>query len=148
MDMMDHDSGSEPSEILEHEGHTYEKKWTGNAVAVPFDWELWKCVERGCAGQIASTVVRTKRWRRKRFTVHRDVASNRLMAFVPRKSHNHAPATMHGKETYKQIGATTAMAKLTPLTLPTTSLTDVLAAPSESSLICKGCLLFLHYLVI
>ncbi|XP_060870680.1 uncharacterized protein LOC132945074 [Metopolophium dirhodum] len=134
MDVMDH-SDSEPSEILEHEGHAYEKKWTGNTVAVAAsDWVLWKCVKSGCPGQIATTAVRTKRWRRKRFTVHRDVAGNRLTAFVPRRPHNHASATVRGKETSKQNGTTTAKSKLTPMTSPTTSLTDVLAAPSFKDL--------------
>jgi len=144
---MEHDSDSEPSEILEHEGYTYEKKWTAGVGAVAAcDWVLWKCVEPGCSGQIATAAVRTKRWRKKRFIVHRNVASNRLTAFVPRRPHNHSPATAHGEETSRPIGTVTAIAKLTPMTSSTASSTDVLAAPSECSFICEDCLLFLQYL--
>ncbi|XP_001944172.2 uncharacterized protein LOC100160441 isoform X3 [Acyrthosiphon pisum] len=135
MDAVDRGSDSEPIEILEHEGHAYEKKYTGNAfVVAASDWVLWKCVKSGCPGKIATTAVRTKRWRRKRFTVRRDVAGNRLTAFVPRRPHNHAPATVHGKETSKLNGMTTAIPELTPMTSPTTSHTDVLAAPSFKEL--------------
>lgn len=134
MDGLEHDSDSEPSEIVEHKGYTYEKKWTTNAGAVAAsDWVLWKCVERNCAGQIATTAVRTKRWRRKRFALHRDVASNRLMAFVPQRPHNHGPMAAHGNETSRQIGTATAIAKQTLLPTPSTRSTNALDVPSEFS---------------
>lgn len=122
---MEHDSDSEPSDIVEHEGFTYEKMWTGDTGAA-CDWFLWKCVERGCSGQIATAAIRTNRW--KRFAVHRDVTGNGLTAFVLRRPHNHA----HGKETSRQIGTTAAIGESTSTltTAPTTSSTDALAAPN------------------
>jgi len=146
--MMEHDSDSDPSEIVEHEGHTYEKKWTGNTGdEASCNWVLWKCVERGCAGQIATAAVRTKRWRRKRFAVYRDIARNRLTAFVPRRPHNHEPATAHVNDKSRQIATVTAIAKPTSMPSTTTSPTEGLAAPCECSFIFEDCLLFLRLLV-
>lgn len=143
MDELEHDSDSEPSEIMEHKGYTYERKWKANVSAVAaHDWVNWKCVERSCTGKIATAAVRTKRWRRQRFAVHRDVASNRLMAFVPQRPHNHAPMTAHRNEMTRQIG--TATVKQTPMPSPSTSSTNSLAAPGEFSFICKECFLFLY----
>uniref|UniRef100_A0A2S2P154 Uncharacterized protein n=1 Tax=Schizaphis graminum TaxID=13262 RepID=A0A2S2P154_SCHGA len=127
---MEVDSDSEPSEIVEFEGYTYEKKWVGDTS----DWALWNCAKRGCTGQVAMTAVRKKRWRGKRIAVLRDVPGNRLRAFVPRRSHNHAPLVTNGKEISSQIETTAAIPEPTPTTKsPTTSstsLTDSLAIPS------------------
>ncbi|XP_060833788.1 uncharacterized protein LOC132917188 isoform X2 [Rhopalosiphum padi] len=124
---MEVDSDSEPSEIVEFEGYTYEKKWVGDTS----DWALWNCVKRGCTGQVATTAVRKKRWRGKRIAVLRDVPGNRLRAFVSRRPHNHAPLAANGKEISSQIETTAEIAEPTTTTsTPTTSLTDPSAIPS------------------
>lgn len=85
------DSNSDPSEIVEHEGYMYEKKWNSVTSGAVGGWALWKCVINGCPGQLAMAAVRKKRWRRKRIAVHRNIAGNGLTAFVPRRPHNHQP---------------------------------------------------------
>lgn len=127
----DSDDSSEPSEVIEYKGYSYEKKWTCGPVD---NWTLWKCAKRGCAGELVITVIRTKRWRRKRFVVLRDVSAKKLMAYFPRKTHNHSPQTPNGKEIPGQNMTTVVTAKVrlpTPPSSPNARLTDSSAVQSE-----------------
>lgn len=131
MNTFDSDDSSEPSEVIEYKGYSYEKKWTGRPVG---NWTLWKCTKRGCAGELVITAIRTKRWRRKRFVMFRDVSGKKLMAYVPRQSHNHAPQSPNVKEIPRQNKTTVVMAKVrlpTPPLSPNPRLTDSSAVQSE-----------------
>ncbi|KAE9535620.1 hypothetical protein AGLY_007521 [Aphis glycines] len=122
----DSDDSSEPSEVIEYKGYSYEKKWTCGPVG---NWTLWKCTKRGCTGDLVITAIRTKRWRRKRFVVFRDVSGKKLMAYFPRKIHNHSPQTPNGKEIPEQNRMTVVTAKVR-LPTPPSSLNERLTDSS------------------
>lgn len=124
----DSDDSSEPSEVIEYKGYSYEKKWTYGPVG---NGTLWKCAKRGCAGELVITAIRTKRWRRKKIVMVRDVSGKKLMAYFPRKTHNHSP--QNGNEIPVQNRTTVVTAKVrlpTPPSSPNARLTDSSAVQS------------------
>jgi len=128
---LDSDDSSEPSEVIEYKGYSYEKKWISGSMG---NWTLWKCTKRGCSGELIITAIRTKRWRRKRFIVLQDVSGKKLMAYFPRQSHNHSPQTPNGKEIPGQNRTTVVTAKVrlpTSPFSPNARLTDSSAVQSE-----------------